>query len=269
MWQDAKTLNAAANAILALVLLCCLGAGLWWLGQRPMFALHVIRVETIDAGQLKHVNKLTLHSGALGRIKGNFFTANLDAVRSTFEAVPWVRRVTVRRDWPNKLVVALEEHEALGTWGEDGRLLSTRGDVFTANLAEAEEDRVLPEFSGPEGSEKEVLLRFADLRTWFAPLKLVPQGVSLSSRYAWTVQLDNGMTVALGREQSSTTLHERVQRLAGVYRELASRLDKIDSIDLRYPNGLALAASGLVIAAPGARQAAVKKHPLKPTHKNI
>ena len=267
MWQDAKALNATANGIFALVLLACLAAGVWWLAQRPMFTLRAIRIESIGQDELKHVNTLTLRSGALGRIKGNFFTTNLDSARQAFEAVPWVRRATVRREWPNQLVVALEEHEALGTWGEDGRLLSTLGEVFTANLAEAEDDHELPGFSGPDGSEKEVLDRFGQLRTWFAPLGLVPAALALSSRYAWTVKLDNGMSVALGREQSRTTLQERVARLAGIYPQLASRLEGIASIDMRYPNGLALSAHGLVIPDEGKKPAAAvkRKNNIKPT----
>ncbi len=271
MWHDAKALNAAANALIALALLACGAAGLWWLAQRPVFALRVIRVESADQGELKHVNHLTLRSGTAGRIKGNFFTANLDNVRQVFEAVPWVRGATVRREWPNQLIVTLEEHEALGTWGEDGRLLSTKGDVFTANVAEAEEDHALPEFSGPEGSERDVLLRFDELRRWFAPLRLVPQALALSGRYAWTVKLDNGMSVALGREQDHSTLKQRVQRLVGIYPQLASRLQDIGSIDMRYQNGLALSAASLVIPAegkPGAAPAKQQTKTRKPIIKN-
>ena len=260
MWQDAKALNATASALFALTLLACIGAGVWWVSQRPMFNLRTIRIETIAQDDLRHVNHLTLRNSALGRIKGNFFTTNLDAVRQAFESVPWVRRATVRREWPDQLIVALEEHEVLGTWGEDGRLLSTKGDVFTANLAEAEEDHTLPEFDGPEGSEKEVLSRYDELRGWFAPLKLVPEALSLSSRYAWTVKLSNGMSVALGREQTSTTLKERVDRLTGIYPQLVEHLQNIDTIDMRYQNGLALSATGLKIPAEGAKpKAAVKK----------
>src|SRR5206468_3912068 len=80
-------------------------------------------------------NHLTVRDGALARITGNFFTVNLEQVRTAFESVPWVRRASVRREWPDQLVVSLEEHEALGTWGEDGKLLSTKGDVVTVNLA--------------------------------------------------------------------------------------------------------------------------------------
>ncbi|SFU29179.1 cell division protein FtsQ/DivIB [Pseudoduganella namucuonensis] len=254
MWQDAKALNATASGIFAAVALACAASGVWWLSQRPMFDLRTIRVETVDQADLRHVNHLTLRAGTAGRIKGNFFTANLDSVRQAFESVPWVRRASVRREWPDQLIVALEEHEALGTWGEDGRLLSTKGDVFTANLAEAEEDHELPAFSGPEGSEKEVLSRFGELRSWFSPVKLEPKGLDLSGRYAWTVKLDNGMSVELGREQSRTMLKERVDRLVRIWPQLAARVQSIETIDMRYQNGLALSATGLKIPPEGKKK---------------
>ncbi|HCN88952.1 MAG TPA: cell division protein FtsQ, partial [Oxalobacteraceae bacterium] len=125
MWHDIKLLNAAANALLGLCALALLASGLWWLAQRPMFTLKVIRVESATDTPLRHINSSTIRSTALPRIKGNFFTADLDSVRLAFEAVPWVRKASVRREWPNKLIVALEEHVPLGTWGDDGRLLST------------------------------------------------------------------------------------------------------------------------------------------------
>lgn len=254
MWQDARALNATANGLMALVVLACIASGVWWVSQRPMFSLKSVRVDSMYEMELKRVNQLTLRANVMGKIKGNFFTANLEQVRTAFESVPWVRRATVRREWPNQLIVSVEEHEPLGTWGEDGRLLSVKGDVFTANLAEAEDDRPLPEFTGPEGSEKEVLARFAELRSWFAPIRLVPEALSLSSRYAWTVKLDNGMQVALGREQDQTTLRNRVQRLIGIYPQLASRVQgRIDTIDMRYPNGLALAAAGLKLPKDGTK----------------
>lgn len=249
MWHDAKALNATANGIGALVFAVCVAAGIWWIAHRPVFDLRVIRVEAMQQAELRHVNLLTLKNGTQGRIHGNFFTANLEQVRQVFEAVPWVRRATVRREWPDRLIVEVEEHEALGTWGEDGRLLSVKGDVFTANLAEAEEDHELPQFSGPDGSEKEVLSRYAELRKWFAPARLVPESLALSSRYAWTVVLDNGTRVALGREQTPTMLQDRVARLVSVWPQLVARVQDIETIDMRYQNGLALSAANLKIPA--------------------
>ena len=249
MWHDTKLLNAASSALLGLVVLAVLCAGLWWLGQRPMFALKVIHIEGTDANPLRRVNSATVRGTALPRIRGNFFTADLDTARQAFEMVPWVRKATVRREWPNQLVVTVEEHVPLATWGDDGRLLSVKGDIFTANLDEAEEDGELPAFGGPRGSEKEVLARFKELGDWFAPVKLTLEGVKLSERYAWTVRLSNGMTVELGREQDKTTLRDRVDRLVGIYPQLFARLqNRIENIDMRYPNGLALQSSGLDLA---------------------
>ena len=262
MWHDVRALNATAGALTALTVLACVASGTWWLSQRPMFTLRAVRVESMYGLDLQHVNELTVRNGVLGTISGNFFTTDLEQVRTTFEAVPWVRKASVRREWPNQLIVQVEEHEALGTWGEDGRLLSVKGEVFTANLAEADEDHALPAFGGPAGSEKEVLTRFAELRGWFAPIRLVPESISLSNRYAWKVKLNNGMSVELGREKDKDTLQTRVQRLVSIYPQLVARLQegRIDTIDMRYPNGLALSSAALNIPADATKpvKAAVK-----------
>lgn len=268
MWHDVRALNATASFLTAVTVLAALISGVWWLSQRPMFALGSVTVESMYGIELKHVNELTVRNGVLGKIRGNFFTANLEQVRATFETVPWVRRATVRREWPNALVVEVEEHEALGTWGEDGRLLSVKGDVFTANVAETEDEQGLPAFDGPVGSEKEVLARFNELRTAFAQVELVPQELSLSNRYAWTVKLDNGMSVALGREQDRNTLRKRVQRLVGVYPQLVARLQegRIDTIDMRYPNGLALSSAALTVPADATKPVKAAKKPKETKH---
>ncbi len=256
MWHDTRLLNGIANALLGLVLLSLLASGVWWLAHRPMFVLRQIRIESVVNGReldLRHVNELTIRGTAIPKLRGNFFTTDLDAVRQAFEAVPWVRRASVRREWPNRLIVALEEHQVLATWGEDeGRLLSVNGELFTANLAEAEEDlgkdSNLPQLTGPAGSEKEVLARYTELRKWLEPLNLLPEELALSNRYAWRVKLNNGTTVELGREQNGHTLKDRVQRLIAVYPKLLQIANgKIESVDMRYANGLAVKSSNLNI----------------------
>lgn len=255
MWHDVRMLNATTNALLGVLVLGLLASGIWWVAQRPMFTLKTIRIEGVGQTALRHVNASTVRSTAVPRIKGNFFTADLDTVRVAFEAVPWVRKASVRREWPDKLIVTVEEHEPLGTWGDDGRLVSVKGDVFTANLAEAEEDRDLAEFDGPAGSEKDVVARYRQLQDWFGPVSLAPEAVRLSGRYAWSVRLNNGMTVELGREQNNATLKDRVDRLVRIYPQLVTRLqDRIESVDMRYPNGLALKAQGLKFGIEGKKK---------------
>lgn len=255
MWHDVRLLNTLSNALVGVALLILLVAGLWWLVHRPMFVLKSIRIESVPEVQLRRVNALTIRSTAVPKIEGNLFTTDLNAVRLAFEAVPWVRKATVRREWPNALQVTLEEHQALGTWGDDGRLVSVKGDVFIANLDEAEEDGELPRLSGPEGSAVEVIQRYHALQQWFAPIQRKPEYVQLSNRYAWTVQLDNGVTVELGREQDTSTLQQRVGRLISVYPQLAARLQgRMENIDMRYPNGMALRASGMKFGLNGKKK---------------
>lgn len=241
MWQDIKLLNATANVLFGVCALLLLLAGIWTLMHRPMFTLQEIQVDGVNNANLRHVNSETIRNNALPRMKGNFFTTNLDNVRHAFELVPWVRKASVRREWPNKLIVNLEEHNPLGTWGDDGQLLSDKGEIFVANLAEAEEDTDLLEFNGPPGSAKDVLEHYLEFKDWFKQISLTPEEVSYSKRYAWLIKLDNGLTVQLGREDNSDVLKERVSRLLRVYPELSNRLkEKIESVDLRYPNGFAL-----------------------------
>src|SRR5580765_5602467 len=256
MWQDVKMFNAITNALLGLVLLTWLASGLWWLAQWPIFALKTIRVEGMAEEPLHRVNRLTIRAGAVPRIKGSFFTADLDAARAAFESVPWVRKATVRREWPDKLIVMIEEHRALGTWGDDGRLLSVKGDVFTANLAEAEDDGELLKFNGPEGSEQDVVAYYRRFCDWLAPIEVMPETVVLSNRYAWTIKLDNGMTMELGRAESDAALKERIDRLVAVYPQLMEGLKgkKIEHVDMRYPNGLALKVDGLLPVASSGKK---------------
>jgi len=245
-WHDVRVLHAGANALLALTLAAVLAAGTWWLVQRPMFALRAVAIEAHEGTQLRFVSTpLLRHS--VQRVSGSFFTVDLDAVRAAFESVPWVRRATARRIWPNRLVVTVEEHRPFALWG-DGRLINTYGELFAANLAEAEEDGPLPELSGPTGSQLSVAERYDELRRWLVPLGRAPQAVSLTPRHAWTARLDDGTLLLLGREQG-LSIETRVARWVAAYPRVQARLDRpAEVVDLRYPNGFALRSVAVIAA---------------------
>lgn len=239
MWNNVRQLNLLASALLLVALAGLLSAAAVWAMQRPMFALRVIQIE----GDVEHINSPTVKATVAGRLHGNYFTVNLDAARAAFESMPWVRRASVRRVWPDRLAVALEEYRALGTWDGD-RLVSVDGDVFTANQAEAADG--LPEFSGPEGSEHDVVARYRDFTRWLAPLGAKPEAVTLSPRYAWSVRMTNGMEIELGRERNQDTLADRTKRLVNAWPQVVARWGSgIEYADLRYPNGFALRAAGM------------------------
>ena len=109
MWNNVRQLNLAASALYALLLLVLAAAGCYWLIQRPTFALREIRID----GDTEHINTPTVRAGVVGRLKGNFFTVDLDTARAAFEQMPWVRHASVRRVWPNALAVTLDKNSLL------------------------------------------------------------------------------------------------------------------------------------------------------------
>ncbi|SAK48294.1 polypeptide-transport-associated domain-containing protein [Caballeronia arationis] len=239
MWNNARQLNLAANALHVVLVLVLLGAAGYWAIQRPEFRLREIQID----GDTQHINSPTVRAGVVGRLKGNFFTVDLDIARTAFEQMPWVRHASVRRVWPNALAVTLEEYKPLGTWGSD-QLVSVDGELFTANQGELDDD--LPAFDGPEGTAKEVVARYRDFAKWFAPLDAHPDEVILSPRFAWTVKLSNGTQIELGRERNQDTLFDRSRRFVAAWSSVTGRWgNDIEYADLRYPNGFAVRAAGM------------------------
>ncbi len=242
-WNSPRGLNMAANALAAVAVLSIVLSAAWWLGERSMFRIREIRVLASQGQELRHVTIGPLQrqlAGQLARDRtASFFRINLERVREITENVPWVRHARIRRVWPNKLEIALEEHEALAMW-DDGRIVNTFGELFSANPAEAEEDGALPEFSGPPGSERLVVSRYAELRRLVAPLELQPVALKLSSRQAWEAQMSDGTRLMMGRDQG-IPLDERVRRWVAHYPDVRTRIKgRAEVVDLRYPNGFAL-----------------------------
>lgn len=201
----------------------------------PLFPLREVAVVT----PLKHVTPAQVELAVQDSMTGNFFTVNLDKVRDSFEKLPWVRRAAVRRRWPDGIELELEEQEAVAQWrqGEAGdvRLMNPRGELFAAASRVS-----LPVLAGPPGRGPDVLARFREFSVAVKPLGTL-QSVSLSAREAWSLHLESGLTVELGRDQPKAPLTERLARFVTVYGETAERIKApMVMADLRYPNGFAV-----------------------------
>ncbi len=179
---------------------------------------------------------------AAKNLSGNFFTVNIDAVRTALEKQPWVRRASVRRRWPDGVEFDLEEHVAAARWQQGAseiRLVNRQGEVFAAPATQAQ--ALLPLFSGPEGSSPQVLARYRDFSALLKPLGRVPRAVALSARQAWQLHLDDGLTLELGRDQPNQPVEARLARFSRTYVAAQARINTaISVIDMRYPNGFAL-----------------------------
>ena len=227
MWDNPSLLNRMASGLFAVaVLLVVAGIAVWAAGL-PAFALREVRI----ASELRHVTREQVEEVVRRELKGSFFTVDLAAVRSAFERLPWVRHASVRRQWPARLEVALEEHSPFARWGAD-RLVNSQGEVF-----EAAYDGRLPEFVGPEGTAREIAIQYRYFRRILAAIGETPVEVQVSERRAWRLKLESGQTLALGREN----IEARLARFASVHaRTIAALGRRVDYVDLRYANGFAV-----------------------------
>ncbi len=223
-----------------------------WVVAQPAFALKTLEVATPVA----HVTEAQIRLVAERKVRGTFFTVDLEQVRNSLEKLPWVREARVERRWPDTLVVSLVEHEPLARWNDDA-LINVAGEVFVAAL-----DARLPRLAGPEDSSAEVYAAYRRYQAALAPLGMTIGELALSERRAWRVRLDNGLALALGREQADA----RLARFVALYPRVFAAQDGVPAVaplavDLRYPDGMALRMPGGVAPAGFVATPAV---PVKP-----
>jgi cell division protein FtsQ len=242
---DVKLMNVAATALFVLGLALFAAAAMWWAVRHPVFAIAGITVQ----GEVTHNSAPTLRANVAPQLAGNFFTINLAAAREAFESVPWVRQAIVRREFPNRLRVQLQEHHAVALWGgeDDPKLLGDRGEVFEANVGDVEQDD-LPHLSGPDEQAAQVLAMYRAVKPLFEPLDLTVQSFALTPRGNWQAELDNGAAVELGRG-TAAEVTARTQRFVQTVTQVASRYGRtpeaLVSADLRYGEGYALHLRGV------------------------
>lgn len=242
---DVRLMDITATVLFVACGLLLAGALGWWAVRNPMFAIRGIVVQ----GDTTHNSAATLRANVLPRLRGNFFTVDLQKTREAFEAVPWVRRAVVQRQFPNKLRVQLQEQDAEAFWGADSesRLVNTYGEVFEANPGDVEQDE-MPRLVGPEGTAAQVLAMYRGLKPMVEKLDLGVEQVALSGRGGWTLTLDSGATVELGRGATEEVL-ARSQRFAATLTQVTAkygrRPEALVTADLRHTDGYAVKLRGV------------------------
>jgi cell division protein FtsQ len=238
MWDKPESLHMISNTLFGISFLLVLYGSLHYALHLPMFALRVVSVSNAP----RQVDPTQIAATIRNSLRGNFFTINLEQTRQAFENIPWVRKVSIRRHFPWRLEIGLEEHVALAHWNDTG-LVSTRGEIFSA-----ETNKQLPKFVGQPDSAAEMTQMFTALTTQLAPLKQEISEINLSPRRSWRLRLSNGMQLELGREQTI----QRLARFVAVYPYSLLPMQQthesfrpgkmqhqVAYVDLRYNNGYA------------------------------
>ncbi len=256
---DVRLMNVVAGTVFVLAGAGAVAASVLWLMRSPLFPIRSIQLD----GELARNSVPTIRANAAPQLAGNFFSVDLQQGRRAFESVPWVRRAVVRRVWPDRLAVRLEEHHAAALWegsaSEQGsdRLVNLQGEVFEANVGDVEDDS-LPTLAGPEGSAAPMLAMVRRLQPAFETLGWGLDRLQLSSRGSWRAEFDSGTVVELGRgsEDEVVARGERFTRTLG---QITARWKQpLEYADLRHADGYALRLRGVGTPPPAPPAGAAK-----------
>ena len=226
-------LRRIAIMFFGLLVAVALTFGGWW-GYRELASQPVKRV--VFSGDVDRLPHAELES--LTRAIQSNASPSLESIREAARRVTWVREATVRREFPAAVLISFEAHVAAAHW-DDGRMVSTTGEVFTARDAAR-----LPRFRGPEGAAPTMLREYAGLAQAVTPLGTTIAELRLSRRGAWTVVLESGLTLQLGRGPALP----RLERFAAAWPQVSAA--RPDYVDLRYPNGFAIRRAATLKVTP-------------------
>ncbi|MBZ9538442.1 cell division protein FtsQ/DivIB [Modicisalibacter tunisiensis] len=220
------------GVVLLLVLLVAGGRALWLWLDRPIERVSI-------RGELEHVSADYLRSKLAPLVQGRtWLSVDLGELRERARRIEWLEEVRVSRHWPDALTFELFEQHPVARWN-DSELLNPRGKAFRRDSVTVDEP--LPDLAGPHGSGAEVLAWYDRLQRQLKPLGLTVTQLRLEDRGAWRFQVNDGLWVMLGRNDRPARLARFV---AAWRRQLGEQASRIRYVDLRYPNGVAVAWHG-------------------------
>lgn len=232
--------NQGRYAVVGRVMVTLLGLALTVLaGYGVVQAYHKVNAQKIETvqieGALQYVSGEDIKEAVSRFAFASLVAIDLDLLKAELETQPWISQVTVRREWPDRLVIQVEEEQPIARWNER-HLLNQQGQIFSPE--NAMDELQLPRLTGPEQSEQTVMLQYLQFNQLLYPLGVRIRDLALNDRGAWTMTLTNGAEVRLGRDMMLERLRRLVVFLESEYGE---QIVNIGSIDLRYRNGIAVA----------------------------
>ncbi len=189
-----------------------------------------MRIET----PLEHVQPEQLREVVGEDASTGFLHVDVDQIRTDLETLPWVKRASVRRSWPDQLVLRIEEQQPMARWAGGG-LVNAQGELFQAKGDDAWLE--LPLLRGPQNTEQVMAKSLREMQEMLTPVGLKISHLTMNERRSWDLRLRNGLRLGLGKSD----VNLRLLRFVRVYVEaLKPQLHAIDSVDLRYTNGFAV-----------------------------
>ena len=184
-------------------------------------------------GKFEHLSPVSLEHRAAEVVSGGFLNVNVDEIRSVLLEEPWIHEVSVKRVWPDRLTIDIQEQVAVARWGDRG-LLNIDAGIFAPEPDTYPDS--LPLIKGPLDTQKDMLAKYQQLQQ-ILPKGLMIAELSLSDRTSWAIKLNNDSLIRLGKHDIERRLERFIRYFPGISQNLAER---IQYIDLRYTNGFSI-----------------------------
>ena len=169
------------------------------------------------------------------KVKDGFLSLNLSGLNKYLESEPWIRNATIRRSWPSTIIVDITEEKPIARWGEK-QVLNNVGDYL--EITDKQSIKNLPTFTSEFGKSKEMIKSYQLMSEIFGPTGLKVQEIRRDVVGSWLITTSSGIQINLGRDQ----LVQKLRRFQVVWSaQLSSQVEKIKTIDMRYPNGISVA----------------------------
>lgn len=193
------------------------------------------RVEqVVIEGDINFISERDMLARVNNFISESLLLVDMVEIKQELEGMPWVRTVTIRRKWPDTLVLSVTEEKAIARWGAR-QLLNQDGVIFSpGNIAGLDQLAIL---SGPAGAARQVMEQYLLFNQLLYQHGLKIAELDLNERGAWQMKLANGVAVNIG----NSDVMDRMRRLVDVIDPLfMEQMLSIDTIDLRYTSGIAV-----------------------------
>ncbi|MCM2445697.1 cell division protein FtsQ [Rahnella sp. CG8] len=166
---------------------------------------------------------------------GTFMTQDVNVIQQQIERLPWIKQVSVRKQWPNELKIHLVEYVPVAHWN-DLHMVDADGKSFSIP-AERVVKQKMPLLYGPEGSEQDVLQGFQTMSQALAAGKFTLKAVAMSARHSWQLTLDNDVRLELGRDDRMGRLQRFIELYPRFQQQAEADKKRITYVDLRYDSG--------------------------------
>ncbi|MBK4785436.1 MAG: cell division protein FtsQ [Pantoea sp. Pent] len=169
---------------------------------------------------------------------GTFMSQNVDIIQQQIERLPWIKQVSVRKQWPDELKINLVEYVPVARWN-DSHMVDADGVSFSVPASHIGKE-TLPMLYGPEGSEKEVLAGYHTMSDVLRASKFTLKVASMTARRSWQLVTSDDVRIELGRSDTMKRLNRFIELYPELQQQGQSQNQRISYVDLRYDSGAAV-----------------------------